>query len=298
MSGLNLEYITPLILGYSDLFIFSLDDGSCSASIKLGEDGCKSSPTVGNGRPKPQDMWTWSSLSVSYIEDVRCNCIIHGYFKLIVTQTIVLVAAAASDNLLSALTPDNDEAVPDTSRCVILELATTPSEMRLHVLCQIDLHGPATGNGIYEEEDGKYPFSELQHCFFLKFLFTGSHTFYCISHDGHLILRDFILRAPLTSLKAPSTPDEENAGEHESGFHLSTLPLPNALRSMMTKSTEHLEDESQKSPAHGKSTLSEPHDAGMLVPDTVIAGSRTYYSADGKLYGLVWSYREICVSQR
>ncbi|KAF9561801.1 hypothetical protein CPC08DRAFT_688535 [Agrocybe pediades] len=241
------------------LFIFSSNDGSCASSFEFGENLEVSPSTGGNERPKPQDTWIWSSLSISYIE-----------------ESIILIATATNDSILSALTPDTDEPSNDTSRCALLELVTTPSEIRIEDLAQVDFPGPPRGVGIYEEVDGSY-------------------TLYSTSHDGHLILRDFILRPPTPPSKAPSSIEEGKESEHDGSFHLSTLPLPNPFKSILPRSTESLQGEDRKSPAFQKSILSDPHDAGILIPDAVLAGSRTHLSADGKLYGLAWSHRELCM---
>lgn len=106
----------------------------------------------------------------------------------------------------------------------------------------------------------------------------------------------------LTLRELPSPPAQvqlENEGNHY-GPHLSTLPIPNPFKSMMSRSTEHLATNGNEScilPGNGfKPTLGGPHDVGIIIADTVLSGLKTRRSADGKLSALAWSHRELSVS--
>ncbi|KDR82569.1 hypothetical protein GALMADRAFT_237950 [Galerina marginata CBS 339.88] len=258
---LNEDRFFAILQATGDLYVFSSDDGACVASFRVGEEPYQHFPTGIKERQK-RDIWMWSNLAVSYIE-----------------ESVILVVTAANDSDECALTADTDEGTSHTSRCVLLDFVTTPSEVQLHKLGQWDLDGPAKGDGIYREPDGTF-------------------TFFSTSHDGHFIVRKFTLRAPLPSppkVSSASHPDSE--GNHHHGPHLSTLPIPNPFKAIMSRSTEHLplNDSEVRSltRSDSKPSLSEPRDIGMLIPDTALSGLKTRHLSNGKLSGIAWTHREI-----
>ncbi|KIM43090.1 hypothetical protein M413DRAFT_26286 [Hebeloma cylindrosporum] len=242
-----------------DLYVFSLDDGSCLSAMNLDEEVSTDTSTRTKERPRPRDTWVWRSLSVSHFN-----------------ESVVLMAVAANDNNASALTPDTEEG-SETSRCCLLEFVTTVSDVNLLKLGQWEFEGPATGDGFYEEQDGGF-------------------TFFSTGHNGHFITRDFKLRGvPLRP--AASHPEVEDNHRHF-GPHLSTLPIPNPFKSIMSHSSEHLllaESQGQSSSQEkSRSFLSVPIDVGALVDGAALSGLTTIIAAD-KLVGLAWTHREITV---
>ncbi|KAH9480388.1 WD repeat-containing protein 7 [Psilocybe cubensis] len=194
-----------------------------------------------------------------------------------VEESVIILATAANNNDISAPNSDN-EGVSATSLCALLEFVLTPSGASLHKLGQWDVNGPASGNGIHGKSDGTF-------------------TFFSTSHNGHLILKELNLKGlPSPPVKTTS----ETEGNHY-GPHLSTLPIPNPFKSMMTRSTEHLVTDSSEihmPPVNGfKPTLGEPHDIGTIIEDTALSGLVTRHSADGNFFALAWSHRELAMFQ-
>ncbi|KAF8964335.1 hypothetical protein BDZ97DRAFT_1919029 [Flammula alnicola] len=238
------------------LYVYSSDDGSCAASIRVDEEVSSSSGI--KERAIPRDKWLWCNLAVLCVED-----------------SVVLVAMAENKNDASALTSDASKGSSETSRCVLLEIITTPSDVQLRRLGQWDLNGPANGDNFYEGQDGNV-------------------TFFSTSHDGHFITREFELRPSPTPVKATSSTENEN--NHHYGPH---LPIPNPFKAMMSHSTEHLlanEDRGQNSSEDAYNAyLSEARDLGILVPCTALSGLRTRRSDEGNLLGIAWTHGEIAV---
>ncbi|KAF8158416.1 hypothetical protein B0H34DRAFT_797808 [Crassisporium funariophilum] len=251
-----------------DMYVFSSDDGSCLATAHAGEIPLERGTGAGaKESSRPQDTWQWCNLTVSYFE-----------------ETIYLVAAAATDMSTSAPTPDMEEGSLETSQCVIFEFVNTPSEVRLAKLAQWEFDGPAKGLGIHMEED-------------------GDSTFFSISRDGHFITRVLKLRPlsspPMVQLRVASNKNEsDNHHHHHHTPHLSTLPIPNPFKSMMSRSGEYLplkdgDNDSDVQRDAAKAALMEPHDIGFLLTDPTFSGLRFHRSEAGKLCGIAWAHREL-----
>jgi len=126
----------------------------------------------------------------------------------------------------------------------------------------------------------------------------GTFSFYFTTHDGRLVVRQINLKAPLSppATSEPSQQDQDNNDHH--GPHLSTLPIPNPFKSIMGRSTENLtlDPPPDKTVNKLKPSLAEVHDLGPLLSGTVLWGLKTRSLFNGKLSGLSWSQRELCVS--
>jgi hypothetical protein len=59
-----------LINARRDLHVFSLNDGSCVATMNLDEEISIHPSNPIKERPRPRDTWVWRNLSVTYIEEV------------------------------------------------------------------------------------------------------------------------------------------------------------------------------------------------------------------------------------
>jgi len=75
--------------------------------------------------------------------------------SLILQKSTILVVTAATDISPSASTPDAEEECFESSRCVIFELISSLSDVRLVKLGQGNFNGPATGLGILTKEDSE-----------------------------------------------------------------------------------------------------------------------------------------------
>ncbi|PPQ70616.1 hypothetical protein CVT25_011982 [Psilocybe cyanescens] len=256
------------------LYIFSSEDGFCMTSFNIGEESQQYSQTGIKERPRPRDIWIWSTLTVAHVE-----------------ESVILLATAANDNDISAPSPDS-EGSPGTARCVLLEFIVTPSDVHLRKLGKWDIDGPASGDGIYEELDGMC-YHTLKSIFLCSCI-EGTFTLFSISHDGHFMARGFTLRDLSLDPQSVAAVQLENEGNHY-GQHLSTLPIPNPFRSIMSRSTEQLitNDSEIRAPLGNVFKLGEQYDVGFLIADTVLSGLKTRRSVDGKLSGLAWSHREL-----
>ncbi|KAF8903093.1 hypothetical protein CPB84DRAFT_1728490 [Gymnopilus junonius] len=241
-----------------DVYVFSSDDGSCVASFHASDGLNEQSSNSFKERPKARDIWVWSSLTVTSIE-----------------ESVILVATAANANDACALVPDAEETVSDASRCLILEFTTTPSNARLRKLTEWDLDGSGKGNGIYQELD-------------------GSFTFFFVGHGGHFIIRRLNLRDP-SPMSAFVVSHSDSDNNHHHGTHLSSLPIPNPFKSIMSRSAEHLAlgDSGDLTGNQMNPSLAEPRELEALIPGTILSGLKTRTLFNGKLSGISWTQREL-----
>ncbi|CAA7261526.1 unnamed protein product [Cyclocybe aegerita] len=270
-------HIVPLLSGYGRAVksiqalhgsaLFAVLQEAGNVSIFSSEDGaCKASVHVDDG-----------SVSTGFREQSRSRDI-WTWCQLTVSyieESTILVALASNNNDANILAAEHEDGASETSKCVLFEFKSTPLDVQLERLGQWEFDGPAIGDGIHIEDD-------------------GTLTFFSTSHHGHFVTREFKVNTPAQQ----SSISVKNDGSHH-GPHLSTLPIPNPFKGMMSRSAEHLvgspSDSHVSAPAESRVTLSDPHDVGVLIADTSLCGMTTHAAEDGKLTGIAWNHHSMTV---
>ena len=224
------------------------------------------------------------------------------WLLLILQKSTILVVTAATDVSTSPCTPDTEKECFETSRCVFFEFSTSLSDVRLVKLGQGNFNGPATGLGILTREG-----SELTTILFFakyRWVYIDTPSFFSINDSGHFVTYELDFSPPIpipTNQSSLATTSEGDHNHHTT--HLPTLPILDSLKSIMSRSTEHLPPNEAGNHAIGgekssKTILSEPHDVGVLLTDPILAGLSLRHRQDGTLCGLAWAHRELTVRFR
>ena len=127
-------------------------------------------------------------------------------------------------------------------------------------------------------------------------MYVDTPRFFSINHDGHLVTYDLDLRPP--PISAPNS--QSNPATTSETTHQPTLPILNSLKSIMSRSTEHLplNETSNQALGGGKSSktiFTDPYDLGGLLTNPTWAGLSFRRRQDGTLCGLAWAHRELTV---
>lgn len=130
----------------------------------------------------------------------------------------------------------------------------------------------------------------------ISWAYIGTPSFFSINHNGHLVTYEFDLRPhpiPVPTNQSNTTTSE---GDHHT-THLSTLPILNPFKSIMSRSTEHLplNGNNNHTIDGGKTILANPYDVGILLTNLNLAGLSLRHRQDGRYYGLAWAQRQLTV---
>lgn len=197
---------------------------------------------------------------------------------------------AENDNSANLSRSDLEEAY-GASRCAIIELISTPSDVQLRLARQWEIDGPINATSFYEEQDGNYYHYYILHRHFDAAL--GTIIFFHVDHSGHLMSGDLKLRSP------PSTPLQgaplSNNSLHQYGSH---LPIPNPFKSLMSHSAERLsllEADEQSQSEDSKAWIFTSTDLGALLEGTPL-GLRVWPGSEqGKYLGAAWTHEVFIV---
>lgn len=176
-----------------DLSIFSLQDGSCLATINAGQLRIKPPDGI-KDRDVSHDVLVWSHLEVYHVGE----------------STILLASASVDPDIPSSSTLDaDDNGVLEKSQLAMFEYATdelATIDVRLVVLGQWYFDGPAHGVGVHQESD---------------------HTsmFFSITPEGHFVVRKLRLLPRVPALMEVPASDTHPT-------NLPSLPLPNPFKAM------------------------------------------------------------------
>ena len=134
-----------------------------------------------------------------------------------------------------------------------------------------------------------------------RYLLTtlGTLAFFATNHDGHFITREF--KMPQRSSPLPGPLAAEHGIKHSHGLHLSTLPIPHGIKSMMSRSSEHLvlndkSKEGSSSTDEGPKLVFDPLDIGALLGSASLCGLSTRCLENGCLQGIAWNHCSMTVS--
>lgn len=187
---------------------------------------------------------------------------------------------------------ETEERASELSRSVLFELISLPSGLLLQRIGQWEQDSSALTSGLHVESNGTHFFYNF---FVASPLFTlGALTLFWTTQEGHFLVQDIDLSARYQHSLQPQYTNTDSKQVH--GPHLS---IPNAFKSMMAKSTEHLPplEKGSAEPVKEKANLlSEHHDVGCVILESSLRGLETRKMNDGTLKGIVWNSKEVAVS--
>ncbi|KAF9483399.1 WD40 repeat-like protein [Pholiota conissans] len=235
------------------LFLYSVDDGSCIASMHIEDTAYN--PSTSKDMSKRPEAWFWRNLSVIYIEG-----------------STVLVAMAENDGSTTLASSDADN-VYGTSRCAVIELIATPSDTQLRLCRQWEIDGPINATSFYEEQD-------------------GTIVFFHVDHNGHLMNGDLKLRFPSTTPQQ-TPPLSTNHHSNQYGSHLPIPnPFKSLMsRSSERLSIHEVEEKSQPDDSN-KTWISTARDLGVLLEGIPLGLRGWPGSEQGSFRGAAWTHQD------